>query len=212
MSDRLATPCTAFRDTTRIATGPLLAVALTVKAAAEAAPSASILVFDDETGRVVDLDLRGTPADIEARLTPPKIGGQPGIGVAGGHAETRAPDGSTQAARGRGRPKLGVIAREVTLLPRHWDWLAQQSGGASNALRRLVEEARKNDGGRSRARKVQEATYAFISAMAGDREGFEEASRALFANDTGRFAEHSRSWPADIRDHAVRLMSGPAAS
>ncbi|CAH1676909.1 conserved hypothetical protein [Hyphomicrobiales bacterium] len=200
MSDTSSRPCTAFQDATRIASGPLPVVALSVKAALAAAPAAAILVFDDATGKVVDLDLRGSDAEIAARHAPQ-----------GGETAGIAPDtDSADAPRGRGRPRLGVVAREVTLLPRHWDWLGQQPGGASQALRRLVDEARRNDGGRSRARAAQAAAYAFISAMAGDRLGFEEASRALFAGDGEGFALHSRSWPADIRAYAQMLIAGPA--
>jgi hypothetical protein len=165
-----------------------------VKAALAADPTAMILVFDDETGRAIDFDLRGTAEEIVARLAVPTAANATG--------QTEAP-----TERGRGRPRLGVVAREVTLLPRHWDWLAAQPGGASQALRRLVEEARRTDGGRSRVRQAQEAAYAFISAMAGNREGFEEASRALFAGDAAGFAEHSRSWPDDIRSHAENLAA-----
>ncbi len=193
MSDLAARTCTAFRDDAHLASGPLADVALAVKAALEAAPAASILVFDDTTGRVVDLDLRGTAAEIAARLAAPT-----------GPADQ---PGAAPAERGRGRPKLGVVAREVTLLPRHWEWLSAQPGGASQALRRLVEDARRNDGGRGRARQAQEAAYAFISAMAGNREGFEEASRALFARDAAGFADRSQSWPADIRAYAARLAA-----
>jgi len=193
MSDSPPRSCTAFHDTTRIASGPLIDVALAVKAALAADPAAAILTFDDTTGMVVDLDLRGSDTEIAARLS----------------ALSGEPTGSgTEAPRGRGRPKLGVVAREITLLPRHWDWLALQPGGASQALRRLVDEARRNDGGRSRLRAARTAAYAFISAMAGDREGFEEASRALFAGDRAGFAEHSRSWSHDIRAHAETLMAG----
>ncbi|MGN6097047.1 MAG: DUF2239 family protein [Bosea sp. (in: a-proteobacteria)] len=185
--------CTAFRGDARLAHGPRPEVALAVKAALESDPTATILVFDDGTGRAVDFDLRGTPQDIVARLQEPRPPAEP---LAGPPVE-----------RGRGRPKLGVVAREVTLLPRHWEWLAAQPGGASQALRRLVEEARRSDGGRSRARRAQETAYAFISAMAGNREGFEEASRALFAGDAAGFAAHSRSWPPDIRAHAEALAA-----
>lgn len=183
---------TAFQDSTRLASGPLATVALAVRAALVTKPEAPILVFDDETGKVIDLDLRGDDAEITARYAAPAS-----------DAETATDD----APRGRGRPKLGVVAREVTLLPRHWDWLAMQPGGASQALRRLVDEARKADGSRSRVRAAQERAYAFIATMAGDREGFEEASRALFAGDEARFAEHSRSWPEDIRAHAAKLLA-----
>lgn len=190
--------CTAFQGAARIASGPLPVVALAVKAALAADPAATTLVFDDATGKVVDLDLRGSDAEIIERLAPQT-----------GTASLAAPEtGPSETPRGRGRPKLGVIAREVTLLPRHWGWLALQPGGASQTLRRLVDEARKNDGGRSRARMAQAAAYAFISAMAGDREGFEEASRALFAGDSEAFAMHSRTWPVDIRAYAQKLIAG----
>ncbi len=190
------TPHTAFQNTTRIASGPLATVALVVRTALAADPAAAILVFDDATGKVVDLDLRGDEAEITARYALPD----------------EAAAATDDAPRGRGRPKLGVVAREVTLLPRHWDWLALQPGGASQALRRLVDEARKTDGGRSRARAAQAAAYAFIATMAGDREGFEEASRALFAGDDARFAEYCRSWPADIQTYAQALITGSAFS
>lgn len=107
--------------------------------------------------------------------------------------------------RGRGRPKLGVVAREVTLLPRHWEWLAAQPGGASVALRKLVEEARRSQSGR--ARQAQERAYHFMNAMAGDLPGFEEATRALFAGDREGFAERIAGWPTDVREHAAWLAS-----
>jgi hypothetical protein len=112
--------------------------------------------------------------------------------------------------RGPGRPKLGVIPREVTLLQRHWDWLGQQPGGASAALRRLVDAARRADGGETDARAAREAAYRFVQALAGDLEGFEEATRALFAGDLEGFAARMAGWPADLRQHALRLAT-PAA-
>jgi hypothetical protein len=195
MSDILSTPCTAFQGTSRIASGALIDVALAVKAALDADPAASCLTFDDATGGVVDLDLRGDTADIVKRLT--------------NRTTPRTQDGKPD--RGRGRPKLGVVAREVTLLPRHWDWLALQPGGASQALRRLMDDARRGDGGRTQARAAQAAAYAFISAMAGDRAGFEEATRALFAGDREGFAVHSQGWPPDIRSYAETLMTDATA-
>ena len=107
--------------------------------------------------------------------------------------------------RGRGRPRLGVIAKEVTLLPRHWDWLNVQPGGASVALRKLVDEARKTSGDRDRVRAAQEAAYRFMSAIAGNLPGFEEATRALFAYDRRGFTHLVANWPEDVRDYAVRL-------
>jgi len=103
---------------------------------------------------------------------------------------------------------LGVIAREVTLLPRHWAWLASQPGGASVALRKLVEEARRANVDKDRIRQAHERAYRFMSAVAGDMPGFEEASRALFADDRARFAEHAAEWPDDVREYANRLAFG----
>lgn len=142
-----------------------------------------LLVFDNETGRQIDLDTRGTPEEISVRYD----------------------DQSSAEPRGRGRPRLGVVAREVTLLPRHWDWLGLQPGGASVALRKLVEEARRASGDRDRVRAAQDAAYRFISAIAGNLPGFEEASRALFAYDRRRFGDLIAGWPEDVRDYAIEL-------
>ncbi len=194
MSDFLMKPRTAFQGMNRIAQGPVAEVALAVKGAMQVAPDASFLTFDDATGGVVDLDLRGTPAEIVARL------------------EQRAEAADPPTVRSRGRPKLGVIAREVTLLPRHWDWLAQQPSGASQALRRLVDDARRGDGGRSGVREAQSAAYKFMSAMAGNLAGFEEATRALFANDRDGFVNYTQGWPEDVHAYALSLMTNrPAA-
>jgi hypothetical protein len=178
---------TSFGGTSRIAAGPTDQVALATLAFAEGHPAESILAFDDLTGRVVDLDLRG-PAEAVALRYP----------------ATRAPG---PPPRGPGRPRLGVVAREVTLLPSHWDWLAIQRGGASAALRRLVEEARRASGAADDLRQAEERTYRFIAAMAGDLPGFEEATRALFAHDHVGFATRITMWPADVRDYAIQLLS-----
>jgi hypothetical protein len=187
--------CTAFAGPRRIASGPLAEVALAVKRAVEGGEAAPVLVFDDGTSRPVEIDLRGSETEMLARLAPAV-------------PEVPAP----AAPRGPGRPRLGVVAREVTLLPRHWEWLAQQPGGASVTLRRLVEEARRGGEGRDRLRLAQEAAYRFIAAMAGDLPGFEEASRALFAHDQDRFDALNAAWPADIRDHARRLAAAAFAA
>lgn len=191
MSLAIPKSCTAFEGARRLARGALVDVALAAKAAASNNPRASILVFDDATGRVIDLDLRGTPAEITARLAETADTSS---------APVVEPPASPGA--GRGRPRLGVVAREVTLLPRHWQWLAQQRGGASQALRRLVDEARRADDGRTAARARQESAYRFMSAMAGNLPGFEEAMRALFAPARERFEALTESWPPDIRDYA----------
>lgn len=123
-----------------------------------------------------------------------------------------APAGAPpQPPRPRGRPRLGVAAKEVTLLPRHWEWLARQPGGASAALRRLVEASIRSGRETDRARTARESAYRFMSAIAGDLEGFEEAARALFRGDAERFAAETRSWPTDIRDHAAALAAAAFA-
>jgi uncharacterized protein len=181
---------TAFAGLRRLASGPLTEVALAIKHAI-GTTSEPIVVFSDSSGRAVDIDLRGTDQDMVARLSNPA---------------SIAPIDA--APRGRGRPKLGVVAREVTLLPRHWEWLNAQPGGASVALRRLVDEARRNSGDRDRLRAARDAAYHFMSAMAGNLPNFEEAARALFADDRQRFAGLIAAWPEDLRDHLVRLAYG----
>ncbi|WP_371425529.1 DUF2239 family protein [Tardiphaga sp.] len=179
----------AFAGDRLLATGPLAEVAIAVKIASAGQIADPITIFDDSTGRPIDLDLRGSHRDIVARLPQPPA----------------APAEAAAEPRGRGRPKLGVVAREVTLLPRHWEWLGAQPGGASVALRKLVEAARRAHGDRDRLRAARDATYHFMSTMAGNRPGFEEASRALFADDRRRFVDLIAAWPADIRDHIVKL-------
>jgi len=188
---------TAFMGQQRLVSGPLAEVALAVLKASQSAAAEPIVIFDDANGRPIDLDLRGTERDIVARLPQPAS-----------NPETLADDLSAAEPRGRGRPKLGVVAREVTLLPRHWEWLGAQPGGASVALRKLVEEARRASGDRDRGRAARDAAYHFMSVMAGNLPGFEEASRALFADDRRRFAELIAGWPGDIRDHVVKLAFG----
>lgn len=112
-----------------------------------------------------------------------------------------------ESARRRGRPRLGVISREVTLLPRHWEWLATQPGGASVALRKLVESARISLADRDARRQAQERAYQFMLAMGGDLPGYEEASRALFAGNSEALEKHLAAWPADVREHALKLAA-----
>ena len=177
----------AFEGSRCIAHGGLAEVALAVKAAHDRGGHLPVLVFDATTSAPIEIDVRGTPADVLARLTPVTV--------------------EPEARRGPGRPRLGVVAREVTLLPRHWEWLAAQPGGASVALRRLVEDARRANEGRDRVRVAREAAYRFMSAVAGDATGFEEATRALFAGDRARFETHIATWPADVRTHALSLAA-----
>lgn len=187
--------CAAFAGTQLIAFGPLSHVALKAQASTLAAGSSPVLIFDDLTSRLVELDLRGTPQDLLARIqiTEPAL-----------LAPSDSPVPEDQP-RGPGRPKLGVVPREVTLLPRHWEWLATQPGGASVALRKLVEEARRTHQDKDRLRQAQEAAYRFLSAMAGNEPGFEEATRALFAGNRERFNELIVRWPMDVANHARKL-------
>jgi hypothetical protein len=200
MSNILSKPCTAFAGHRRIASGPLIDVALAVKAFETAQPGKPMLTFDDRSGAVIDLDLRGSTAEIVTRLT--TLAEQATLA-----ARTPKRPGVDAPARGRGRPKLGVVAREVTLLPRHWEWLATQPGGASQVLRRLIDEARRTDVGQSRTKAAREIVYRFLAALAGDLPGFEEATRALFAGDATAFAERMAAWPPDIRVHALKLLA-----
>jgi hypothetical protein len=188
MSEILLKPCTVFNGTRRLASGPLGEVALAFKRAVEKGGGDPVFLFDDATGRTFDIDIRGTFQEVLARL-------QRASPSSAGVGE----------ARGPGRPKLGVVAREVTLLPRHWDWLNEQPGGASVALRKLVDEARRTSGDRTRTRAAQDAAYHFMQTMAGDWPDFEEATRALYAGDRARFATLVAKWPKDVRDHAVTL-------
>ena len=194
MTPSAQTRCTAFVDGHRVAAGELRHVALKAKQALDHAPSARLLVFDDRDGSLIELDLRGSMADVMQRI------GQDGAPACPVQVAPEAP-------RGRGRPRLGVVAREVTLLPRHWQWLNAQPGGASVALRKLVEEARRTRAGADRARHCQEAAYRFMVAMAGDLPGFEDATRALFAQDPGGLDRHTATWPDDIREHALMLAA-----
>lgn len=184
--------CIAFQGDRRIAEGDLGAVARLVKQATDTMDD-TILVFDAETSQPIEIDLRGSVEEMLSRLP-----SAPAATI-----DTSEP---TEAPRrGPGRPKLGVVAREITLLPRHWDWLAQQPGGASVAIRKLVEDARKASGAKDRIRKAREAAYRFASVMAGNRPNYEDAMRALFADDRSRFTQLTDAWPVDVRDHARRL-------
>ncbi|MGE0281409.1 MAG: DUF2239 family protein [Rhizobiaceae bacterium] len=194
MNEFSSMPSTAFEGDRLLVRGALADVALAVKGAQEARPNVAILTFDDATGKVIDLDLRGTDTDVLRRLS------ERGMGPDG-----RGNESKIAKAAARGRPKLGVVAREVTLLPRQWEWLAAQPGGASQALRRLVDQARNAGESKVQARAAQEAAYRFMSAMAGNYHHFENALRALFAGDLVGLAQLVDDWPRDVRDHTLRL-------
>jgi len=176
--------CTAFDHHRLIARGPLAEVVRATKQALDAGAAGPVLIFDDANGQPVEADLRGSLDEVMARL-----------------AVTPA------AARGPGRPRLGVVAREVTLLPRHWDWLGRQSGGVSATLRRLVEHAARDQ--QARARQAQETTDRVMRVIAGDLPGYEEAARALYRGDRARFTALTSAWPTDVRQH-LQALATPA--
>lgn len=192
---------TVFNGAFRIAQGPLQVVALRAKRALDSGAAGPVLVFDDQSGSCIDIDTRGSDDEVVARLTAR-------LGLAAAQAALADADELISEPRGRGRPKLGVVAREVTLLPRHWAWLGAQPGGASVALRKLVDEARRVHGDKDRQRQAQERAYHFMLAVAGDLPGYEEATRALFANDRARFIDMVADWPGDLGEHATTLAFG----
>jgi hypothetical protein len=168
---------TAFLGEALIASGSIERIIPIVKARFDQGEGSLFLIFEDQSGRQVDFDLGGTVNEVLARTLPGR------------------------SRSGPGRPKLGVVSREISLLPRHWDWLEEQPNGASAALRRLVDQARKREPGEQRARLARDAAGRFMSAMAGNFPGYEEASRALYAGNRSRFEELTLNWPRDIREY-----------
>ncbi len=186
------TICTAFANHHFLVSGAAHEVAPIVRRALDADPGSTVLTFDDATGHLIEFDLRGTETEVAARVAP-ALAAQP------------AEDAS--APRAAGRPKLGVVGHEVTLLPRHWDWLSAQPGGASVTLRKLVDAARVANRVRDAARRAQTAADRFMRTMLGDAPGYEEAARALYAGDAAAFAARTEPWSTDLRDHARRLAA-----
>ncbi len=185
---------TGFLGTRRVASGGLVEVALRLQALVDGGATEPVTLIEDATGDSVSFNLHGTPEQLRARLERRLAArAQPGE------------EGAPAKRAGPGRPKLGVVSREVSLLPSHWEWLGAQPGGASAILRRLVEQARRDGEAKDRARRARDAAYRFMQVMGGDLPGFEEASRALFAGDWGRLAQQLRPWSKDIREHALAL-------
>ncbi len=172
------TTYTAFAGSRRVAGGDLQAVLRVLKGRFDREESEPVLVFDDLTGEQCDFNLRGSIEDVLARAAP-------------------------SPPRGPGRPKLGVTSREVSLLPRHWEWLERQASGLSGTLRRLVEQASRDEPPKERALRIRGALSRFLTSMAGDRPHYEEATRALFNGDVARFEALVRKWPKDIREYAM---------
>lgn len=179
------TTYTAFAGARKLARGSLEEVIRTTKECLDAEKELRVLIFEDETSREIDFDFRGSGEEVVARATA---------------MMERVPKA------GPGRPKLGVVSREVSLLPRHWEWLERQPQGISAALRRLVDEARKHAPDEDRARLARAAASRFMWVMAGDLPDFEEASRALFASDKATFESLTKKWPKDIREHLEALL------
>ena len=198
MDNGMQTLCIAFEGFRRIASGELAEVALKAKEVIDRGEIGPVLIFDNATSEQIDVDYGGTADEVLIKLEH-----RAALIVA---AFPPAPELST-APRGPGRPRLGVVGHEVTLLPRHWEWLNDQPGGASVALRKLVEHARHANEGKDRIRRAQESAYLFMSAVAGNLHGFEEATRALFAANIERFDEWIVTWPVDVRDHARGLAT-----
>ncbi|HTX37983.1 MAG TPA: DUF2239 family protein [Bryobacteraceae bacterium] len=180
-----ATTYTAFLDNALVATGPLETTLPAVKARFDHNPGDLVLIFEDQTGRQVDFDLRGSLPEVLARAVPST---------------------GTATRSGPGRPKLGVVSREISLLPRHWEWLEEQPNGASAALRRLVDEARNRNPAGQRARLATEAAGRFLSATAGNLPGYEEATRALYAGNRPLFEDRIRDWPVDLRAYVLSRL------
>ncbi|NEX64849.1 DUF2239 family protein [Noviherbaspirillum sp. 17J57-3] len=199
MESQVQKTYTAFCGAQSVASGALSQVAVALCRKLKEDPHVLPLVFDDDTGKQVELDLRGTVAEVEARYADKQPSTQPAS------SEQDAP------AKGRGRPRLGVVAREVTLLPEHWEWLASQPGGASVVLRKLVHEARQANSTRDLQRRRDERVYNAMLVLAGDLPNFEEASRALFAGELDRLERLATEWPDDIGRYLMRLASPETA-
>ncbi len=200
--------CIAFEGPVCVASGPLADVIVRVKEQIEKDPRTNVLILDSTTSEPVEIDFRGSVQDVLARLAPPVDSvSAPSVDGAGSVDSPALDAPGPDDPKTPGRPRLGVVAREVTLLPRHWEWLAEQPGGASVTLRKLVEEARKATAGGAKVRRAQEACYRFMNTMAGNEPGFEEALRALYAGEAERYVSLTEAWPDDVRDHARRLAA-----
>ena len=179
---------TAFEDHKILSQGILEDVVLKVKKRLEKSPESQIVIYSDATGKSMDFNFQGSEKEVLKRLE-----------------VYTTPENTTEVSSGPGRPKLGVISREVSLLPKHWEWLATQSGGASNTLRKLVEENMKKTSGVLTVKTAQERTYKFMSVQAGDLENYEEALRALYRKDKERFTSEIKTWPRDVQKHVLEL-------
>jgi hypothetical protein len=183
----MKTTYTAFKGHNLFAHGTLDEVVLTIKGHIGKSDHSSVFIFSDSTGKMIDFNFQGTQKDILKRL------------------EIFISEENPKENTGPGRPKLGVMSREVSLLPQHWEWLATQPGGASAILRKLVDEAKKKSLGTPTIKQIQEKVHRFVSSIAGDFEGYEEALRALYRKDKKEFLQQIESWPTDIKKHVMDL-------
>jgi hypothetical protein len=177
---------TIFEGFNAVGRGTHSEVRQAVRALKAERETATFLVFNDETGESLDQDFERveTAHLLQARVT-------------------------EAAPRKVGRPRLGVVAREITLLPRHWEWLEAQQGGASVALRKLVEIARKQQEPEDRIRHAISVTFKFLNVMGGRMPGFEDVNRALFQRDWARFDALVAAYPRDVAGY-LAMLSKPA--
>ncbi len=176
---------TAFSGTDLLVRGSLSEVLSRTKSLVDEEPSRPVLIFEDGSGRQVDFDFTGTVKEVVDRARP------------------KLP------ANGPGRPRLGVVSREISLLPRHWEWLESRPEGCSGALRRLVEEAQKRDPEAEHRAQARDAAHKFLWAIAGNYLHFEEVTRALYAGDHECMFSLMVDWPPDIRQHTRALLGLP---
>ena len=185
--DKLYSSFTGYRH---IASGPLRTVLKETKTFYDSTQTPdernashhpeNLLFFHHGDGRQLDFDLSGSLEDVLSRI------------------QTREPSpvDETPDKPGKGRPRLGVVSKEVTLLPRHWEWLSRQPASASATLRRLVSEASSRENTSSKAKAERLGTI--LWTLAGNLEGFEEASRCLHRLDFEGLFGFSDKWPGDL--------------
>ncbi|MCH7331632.1 DUF2239 family protein [Acinetobacter modestus] len=167
---------TAFLNEQCLASGLLADVAIAIQQHANQSNS-TILIFNDQTGRQIDLDLSGSEQNIQQRYAEPEM------------------------VKKVGRPKLGVISREITLQQKHWDWLDQQSSSASAVIRKLIDKELNDPNSESNRMLAKQATDRFMSAMLGNMPNYEEATRALYQGDREVFLDLIRDYPKDIKEY-----------
>lgn len=175
---------TVFAGETRLAGGNPADVARAIKAVLQGGERRILRVFRDHDAMPATFD---ATLDVDA--------------ISNALLETRGGSGR----RGQGRPRLGVFAREVTLLPRHWAWLSAQPGGASVTLRKLVDAASHAPFADREERPEAAGLDRFVTAMASMLPWNKEALRAFMLGEEERFVAISENWPADLRDYARQL-------